>query len=112
MKILDGIHLSGEEGGTIGVETLDEADDLICQGASRARAAWAEEGAIGATGSRERGTTGMLVPREGYTSRRGSLEAAVVAEGSSRSPPENSGIVHWDSDLTQGGGQAFSGNPR
>lgn len=112
MKILDGIHLSGEEGGTIGVEILDEADDLISQGASRARAAWAEEGALGVTGRRERGTTGMFVPRERYTSRRRSLETAVVVEDSGRSPPENRGIVHWDSDLTQGGGQAFSGNPR
>lgn len=112
MKILDGTHLSGEEGGAVGVETLHEADDLICQGASRARAAWAEEGATGATDRRGRGGTGVFNPREGYSSRRRSRDTTVAVRDGGRSPPEDRGIVHWDSDLTQGGGQAFSGNPR
>lgn len=115
IRVLDGTHLSGE-GEAVDAQILDEADDLIYQGASRARAAWAEEDAAAemrSDGRWEREDDGAVHGL--YSSRRsGSKEevvAKVVGDGRSQALP-NRGMVHWDSDLTQGGRQALSGNPR
>lgn len=125
IRILDGAHLSGERT-TVGSETLDEAIELICEGSSGARAAWAEEDAAAAAadgsatvmeGQRGGGGDDSL-PRQRPSRRRRSQEGGVVALGDATrcqsrcQSPAGLGIVHWDSDLTQGGGQAFSGNPR
>lgn len=139
IKILDGTHLSSREGGPVDAQTLDEADDLICQGASRARAAWAEEeetaaaaaaaariDEAGENGRRREGRSGEEAVEafpagwgDSSCSRRptGSTAVAVEAVGSGsgnppRPRPEQGGMMHWDSDLTQGGRQALSGNPR
>lgn len=116
IKILDGINLS-EESSAIDVETLTEADKLIHQGAFSARAAWAEEDAAAeqaADQRHERETEGPHLPWPDSLRRRRSKEKAfpVMTEGKVLSLSDESGIVHWDSALTQGGGQAFSGNPR
>ncbi|CAM9456300.1 unnamed protein product, partial [Hapterophycus canaliculatus] len=162
IRILDGTHLSGGEGGMIDGQVLDEADDLICQGASRARATWATEedaeAAALATASVMVSTEGALEDRRrlkggngeggrgkgrggqhdepssltgsgGHHScrrRRSNVPSSVVVgaaagatkvqvggRGSTSTPlpPERGGIMHWDSDLTQGGRQALFGNP-
>lgn len=138
IKILDGTHLSNLEGGAVDAQTLEEADDLICQGASRARAAWAEEEEESAAaasagidhvtrenvrrrgGSRgekaveafQAGPGGPSSSRE-PTGSNAATQVAGVRSGSPPAPrPEQGGIMHWDSDLTQGGRQALSGNPR
>eukprot|EP00903_Cladosiphon_okamuranus_P011960 g11233.t1 len=144
IKVLDGTHLSSREGDPVDAQTLDEADDLVCQGASRARAAWAEEeetaaAAAAAAAVARIDVTGEIARRdegrrrektiEGFaagsgessSARRSKRSTAVVAaaevtgvghESPPRQRPEQGGIMHWDSDLTQGGRQALSGNPR
>lgn len=138
IKILDGTHLSSREDDPVDAQTLDEADDLVCQGASRARAAWAEEeetvaaaaaaaciDVAGENGRRREGRRGensfeAFPAGSGdslsYRQPRGSKVVAEVTGGGSGSQPpprpEQGGIIHWDSDLTQGGRQALSGNPR
>lgn len=137
IKILDGTHLSSREGDAVNAQTLDEADDLISQGASRARAAWAEEeetaaaaasACIDKAGENRRRREGRRGERalQAFTAGSGDASssrlptgpkvAARVTGGESGSPPpprpEQGEIMHWDSDLTQGGRQALSGNPR
>lgn len=162
IRILDGAHLSSGESSAVDAQTLDEADDLICQGASRARAAWAEEeetaavalvAAAAATaevaggdcrrpkGNREKdqqqqqqlqqrrqreqqdldetfpvGLSGCSLGHQTTSSKVAMAAAVNVNAGGCRSPPpphqESGGAMHWDSDLTQGGRQALSGNPR
>lgn len=152
IKILDGTHLSSGEGGAVDAQTLDEADDLICQGASHARAAWAEEEetaavalvaaptasteVAGGDGRRREGEGEEVQQHQqqadesfpaglgGYSSLghrtiRSKVVMAAAAEvnvGGCGSPPlprpDHGGTGHWDSELTQGGRQALSGNPR
>eukprot|EP00752_Nemacystus_decipiens_P003028 g2808.t1 len=141
LKILDSTHLSSREDGPVDAQTLDEADDLICQGASRARAAWAEEeetaaataaaaaaaaaGAAaagidvaGENGRRRQQRSGEQAAQGDSSSSRLRIRSKVAAEAAGgdpgspqRSRPEQVGVMHWDSDLTQGGRQALSGNP-
>lgn len=123
LRILDGSHFSGGEGDlAVDAQLLDEADDLICEGASRARAAWAEEDAaeeMEAANQWEREAAGERSPGSpSASSRRRRRREGVVAAaagvdgGGSQQQAEDRGMVHWDSDLTQGGRQALSGNPR
>lgn len=144
IRVLDGIHLSSGEGGAVDAQTLDEADDLICQEASRARAAWAEEdgteaaaAAAAASGTASTVTTIKVVPEDRwrpdgvgqdeclplagldsscFSRSPRKPEVAGVGGGGSPIPPQlvsdQGGGMHWDSDLTQGGRQALSGNPR
>ena len=142
IKILDSTHLSSREGGLVDAQILDEADDLICQGASRARAAWAEEEVTAAAAAAAAVAALRIDVAGGYGPQReersgakavepfptgsggsscfrrpiGSKVAAEATGGGSGSPPgprpEQGGMMHWDSDLTQGGRQALSGNPR
>lgn len=140
IKILNGTHLSSRETDPVDAQTLGEAGDLICQGASRARAAWTEEeetaaaalasasvcvDVVGENGKRREGRRGRKAKEAfpagsgGPSSPRQPTGSRVAAEGTgggSGSPPpprpEQGGIMQWDSDLTQGGRQALSGNPR
>ncbi|CAB1099920.1 unnamed protein product [Ectocarpus sp. CCAP 1310/34] len=144
IRVLDGIHLSSGEGGAVDAQTLDEAVDLICRDASRARAAWSEEGvtevvaAAAAVGAASTATTIKVVqqdrwrpdgvgkdeclPLAGLNScfprsptKPGVATVAGLGGGGSPIPPQlvpgQGGGIHWDSDLTQGGRQALSGNP-
>lgn len=157
IRILDGTHLSGGEGGGVDEQILDEVDDLVCQGASRARATWATEkeaeaaalatasamvstegvqggqrrvgGANGGGGgSKERGEESgepsFLAELDDYSPHRpwmsnvpaaaAATETQVGMRGSPSAPqlPDQGGMMHWDSDLTQGGREALFGNPR
>lgn len=124
LRILDGNHLSGR-GCDLAVDAqlLNEADDLICEGASRARAAWAEEDAAAEMAAENRWEREAVDGRSSPGSpsaaslrgrRRGVVVAAAVGVdgGGLQRQTTDRGMVHWDSDLTQGGRQALFGNPR
>ncbi|CAM9791002.1 unnamed protein product, partial [Ectocarpus sp. 12 AP-2014] len=144
IRVLDGIHLSGGEGGAVDAQALDEAVELICRDASRARAAWSEEGvteaaaAAAAVGAASTATTIKVAQEDRWrpdgVGKDESLPLAGLDSCFSRSPtkpgvatvgglggggspipqqlvPDQGGGMHWDSDLTQGGRQALSGNP-
>lgn len=144
IRVLNGSHLSSGGGSAVDAETLHEADDLICQGASRARAAWAEEEETpavtivsapkeasevgGGDGRRREGERKERAQQQqqanemfpeglsGSLGHRATAAACEINVGGCGSPPaphpDNGGNMHWDSDLTQGGRQALSGNPR
>lgn len=145
IRVLDGIHLSSGEAGAVDAQTLDEAVNLTCRDASRARAAWSEEdvteatAAAAAVGAASTATTIKVVqedrwrpdgvgkdeclPLAGLDScfsrsptKKGVATVAGLGGGGSPIPPQlvpdQGGGMHWDSDLTQGGRQALSGNPR
>ncbi|CAN0194138.1 unnamed protein product [Ectocarpus sp. 6 AP-2014] len=147
IRVLDGIQLSSGEGGAVDAQTLNEAVDLICRDASRARAAWSEEGvteaAVAAAAVRTASTATTIkvvqedrwrpggvgkdecLPLAGLDScfsrssrsptKPGVATVAGLGGGGSPIPPQlvpdQGGGMHWDSDLTQGGRQALSGNP-
>lgn len=129
IRILDGVHLTNTSD-AIDVETLEEAVGLIQQGASRAREAWSEEDAMAekemtasdAAGYRRqvkgkyKSSTAAMESSKGLPVERRSSKAKVVEVGGSpaTSPviAADQEIVDWDSDLTQGGRQSFSGKPR
>lgn len=127
LRMLDGDHFSGggSEAATVDAQLLNEADDLICEGASRARAAWAEEDAAAEVAAEaaaesqwecqadERSPGGASASSSSQRRRRRELGlSAAAVEGSGSPHIPDCGMVHWDSDLTQGGRQALSGNPR
>lgn len=105
LRMLDCAHLSIENS-AVNAGTLDDANDIVCEGATRARAAWAEEDPSSDGGNW--GESGGEEASRGSLSRGASLGETKADEG----VPTSRGIVHWDSDLTQGGAQVFSGNPR
>lgn len=142
LRMLDGVHLSYEQSrGVARAETLDEARDLICQEVHHACAAWGEDENIieksttdtpetletNGTIEKALDNRAIISPgREGRTP----LEpkqcgeagvsvavanpgTGIATAGGGRLPATiGAGMVHWDSDLTQGGRQVFSGNPR
>lgn len=115
IRILDRIHLSGESS-SVGAETLHEAEGLIREGAFFARSVWAEEDAaaeIAADRQREQKAHGSLPESVSCHQRRSKeVELEMALDAGKLHSTADHGIVHWDSDLTQGGGQAFSGSPR
>lgn len=122
LRMLDGDHFSGggSEAATVDAQLLNEADDLICEGASRARAAWAEEDAAAEVAAEsqwerqadERSPGGASASSARRRRRKEIGVAATAVEGGGSPHIPDCGMVHWDSDLTQGGRQALSGNPR
>lgn len=126
LRMLDGGPFSGGGGEAttvVDAQLLHEADELICEGASRARAAWAEEDAEAAEAAAENqwgerqaderspGGASSSSSRRRRRREGGAAAAAAVDGGGSPHIPDR-GMVHWDSDLTQGGRQALFGNPR
>lgn len=130
IRILDGAQLLVNKSDTIDVETLEEAVGLIQQGASQAHEAWSEEDAMveeemaasDSAGYRRQVKgkhNGSLATMESSTGlpaerRRSKAEAVGVERSSAISAVvvTNQEVVGWDSDLTQGGRQSFSGKPR
>lgn len=131
IRILDGVQLLTNTSDAIDVETLQEAVDLIQQGTSQAHEAWSGEDAMvedemtasDAAGYRRQvkdkqnnSSMATMESSTGLASERRRSKAEVV--GVERSPAisavvvTNQEIVDWDSDLTQGGRQSFSGKPR
>lgn len=129
LRVLDSDHFSSSgsaAAATVDAQLLHEADDLICEGASRARAAWAEEDAAAETAlesqwereADERSPGSASASASSSSRRRRRREVGVaaavaaVADGGGSQQLPDRGMVHWDSDLTQGGRHALSGNPR
>ena len=120
LRILDGDHFSGRsKTTTVDAQLLHEVDDLICEGASRARAAWAEEDAAAEAAAEsqwerqaDERSPGAASASSSRRRRRREVGVAAAVDGVGSPHIPDRGMVHWDSDLTQGGRQALSGNPR
>lgn len=99
LEILDGARLS-DEIDTIDAGTIMKANERISTGRPRGLVAWAKD----------RPPNRSTRARNVYPSRRRTVDDEDMA--GEEALPKDSGSLHWDSPLTQGGGMVFSGNPR
>lgn len=124
LRVLDGTPLSVLETDIVDVDALlRDTNALAREGAFGARAAWEERNGENMTVPCA-GRNGCLAKEEATKTALSPVLSASPERGRGLKPREGSGgehvlkaspdrgIVHWDSDLTQGGCPAFSGKPR